>query len=267
MTHQNPFEPLSDKTEANLRLLLANQLSLNYATFPDWKARLASGDVEYGTAFLGELIEFKVSTGYEKWKKTTVDPVNQFVELIDALHFLLTIGFGRHHQLLSTRIATRPIPLTDEYCIDSLLGVFKLGESLHHLSQSTRFGRNLSAFQTLVMCATMLDSERSVPPTIFSYAFLECMFYLGALFSTHCNASADKVFNGYMAKSALNRFRQANGYKAGAYKKMWTIDGVSGEDNYFLFNRLHTMTEEQAAAFTGPAVIEWIQSQYDKVSK
>ena len=38
----------------------------------------------------------------------------------------------------------------------------------------------------------------------------------------------DELFRHYVGKNVLNRFRQANGYKTGAYRKLWggTEDNV-----------------------------------------
>lgn len=59
--------------------------------------------------------------------------------------------------------------------------------------------------------------------------FFDCLYAVDMTF--------DELFELYVGKNTLNKFRQANGYKDGTYRKIW--NGV--EDNVILTNLLSTL--------------------------
>ena len=57
----------------------------------------------------------------------------------------------------------------------------------------------------------------------------------------YCPMTLDELFEIYIGKNVLNRFRQAHGYKSGEYHKVW--DGR--EDNEHLAEIVSTLDPER----------------------
>jgi len=73
----------------------------------------------------------------------------------------------------------------------------------------------------------------------------------------YLNRTPEELFKAYLAKDVLNLFRQANGYKAGTYIKVWE----DGEDNTYLEDIINR------ADFSNPNVKKWIYSSLEEKYK
>jgi hypothetical protein len=62
---------------------------------PDWRAECISGVKQYNVAFIDELIEYQKSVPYAWWSKGEPNLMNMRVELIDALHFGLSMSIAQ----------------------------------------------------------------------------------------------------------------------------------------------------------------------------
>ena len=73
--------------------------------------------------------------------------------------------------------------------------------------------------------------------------------------SLKCGVNLYSLYECYIAKNVLNRFRQNNGYKEGTYQKVWN----GREDNT-------VMSEILSSGVTSiDEIYKALQSEYDKV--
>lgn len=83
----------------------------------------------------------------------------------------------------------------------------------------------------------------------------------------HTGLTWDKLFEIYVGKFALNKFRWDNGYAEGSYEKSWLIPDVSlmyQEDNWYLELILADFAEH-AIEVTAEKVQAALQSYYDRM--
>lgn len=174
----------------------------NCQVHPQWRDQ----GYDYYRAIWVECAELLDHYGWKWWKHQTPDLEQSRLELVDIWHFGLS-------ELL--RDQTPP---------DRALAAFAGlpaqggGESDTDLSsEAFRVAVEQLASQTLVAKAFPLDefvaTLRALP---MSYA---------------------ELFSLYMGKNVLNRFRQANGYKEGTYRKLWG----GREDNEHLMEVLEAV--------------------------
>lgn len=197
---------------AQMTVMLDLQYKLNTLSYPQWVEDapdyLLAGAVE----LLGEGIEY---TPWKWWKAGTLQKDRLFLELIDALHFNMSSMLVRYRQRpaigetgqeVTVRVTADQMsinnddsgPLEDfkEAWIPQVIKSI----TRSFLSESANTGMNL---------------------------LLNLLYTLGY--------TGDDIFKSYIGKNVLNTFRQANGYKAGTYVKIWDTNPEDPqEDNDFL---------------------------------
>lgn len=72
------------------KLMFEKQCKLNDLTFPEWREKLTPND--WQRAIVVEAGEALDSLAYKWWKKQDIDLENVKVELIDILHFVLSLA-------------------------------------------------------------------------------------------------------------------------------------------------------------------------------
>lgn len=183
-----------DSAEAMVRM----QHSLNCQINPEW---VTAGFAWHRAAWLeaGELMEH---LGWKWWKAQTLNIVQAQIEVIDILHFLLSDYIVHHGTAAATILA--------EEINDPEAKVVLYRGRLQRLDElDTKEVIDVFASQaaTGVLSARVFDELRQ-----------------------RVKLNWSDVYRMYMAKNALNIFRQANGYKEGRYVKDW----LGEEDNVFL---------------------------------
>jgi len=181
-------------------LMFKKQAKLNDLTYPNWKLRLSR--VDWKSAVLVEAGELLESFGYKWWKKQEQekDIDNIKVELIDILHFMLSL---LHYESEFVR----------EIAKNKFVNSFKEEKQITndkefkmHLISITGYNAIDFAFEDLA----------------------ELFKYVGMNF--------DEVYKAYFTKNVLNEFRQKNGYKTGNYIKIWRYNNSAVEDNVVAYD-------------------------------
>lgn len=202
-----PMTAMMESTPDNLiDAMFRIQNALNTKSYnTDWIAKGKTEEFDYAMAAGDEAHEFARSLPFQWWTKDKADRQNQVTELVDAWHFVM-----------SQMIIDEDGRVEDAAWTG--LGAFKTAQML---------GTEPTAQKQMKLFVAALYTHNT-PEARFSYSvafFLLCK---------KADVSLNLLYARYIAKSTLNKFRVANGYKAGTYKKIWEVDGEKGEDNYFL---------------------------------
>lgn len=159
------------------------------------------------------------SLAWKWWKKADDDMDNFKVEMIDVWHFLMSqlqTKYSNHY--LAEKFA--------ETFDDAFLGFSDIKTDTQRLCYdvlSIRFGENPD------------DSENDM------------IFSLFTIMKGYCGIkTVDDLYNAYIVKNVLNKFRQDNGYKDGSYIKIW--DGE--EDNVHAYSIISSLNSPVDDTFT-----------------
>ena len=186
-------------------------IELNNITKPDWKKSLTTTDWRAVlVAEIGEAIDSLGSDVYW-WKNKIPDYENLKVEMVDILHFYLSIL------------------AYNEKSIQEMLG----RNIIANFELKKHFDTKKELKSLLVeLASNIYDYEK------FNEYFVRICKVLGI-------KTFEDLYKEYMVKNVLNKFRQDNGYKQGNYKKIWLIvyekdygDNLWEtrlEDNYFAY--------------------------------
>lgn len=186
--------------EVQLHALLECQDEMNKRVDPDWRIH----EHEYYRAAWIECAELMDHYGYKWWKKQTPDMDQVKLEIVDILHFVLSIylKWTSNH----TSVVKQLIYEFEEFKPNEL-GVLLNAE---------------------LMARALLTPQY---PFIFK-TFLNLMTSAGMTF--------DDTLRLYFSKNVLNLFRQNNGYKTGTYIKIWN----GREDNEHLAEIILSLDSE-----------------------
>ena len=213
----NQFAPVLDKKtffnepefRAQLGVMLGLQDSMNAIVFHDWKERgLAWHRAIYIEA--GELLDHMGT--WKWWKKGTPDVPQAVMELVDIWHFGLSWYIGRFGQTVGS-----------ESLVQGITVRVRAAAETYNWNAAPSDKYRMEKVDDLVAAAG--DQRFATEP------FVHLMASMGMDFST--------LFVRYVGKNALNRFRQANGYKQGTYIKEWE----GREDNVHLDEILHMLRQ------------------------
>lgn len=151
---------------------------------------------DYYRAIWVECAEMLDHFGWKWWKKQDPDIDQVKLELVDIWHFALSELLRA--ELLADEIA---FALAEVTAGDTDAAIFR--RSIEALALSSLHTRSFEL-------SPFIDAMRSLP------------------------LSYDELFELYMGKNVLNRFRQDHGYKTGEYRKLWQ----GREDNEHLIEVL-----------------------------
>tara|TARA_B100000953_G_scaffold299109_1_gene297864 strand:+ start:6011 stop:6652 length:642 start_codon:yes stop_codon:yes gene_type:complete len=146
---------------------------------------------EYYRAVWVECAELLDHFGWKWWKKQVADIEQVKLEIVDIWHFGLS-----------------------DLIRDDLVGT-DLAHEMFQRAANKSDGKFRQAVETLAARAL-------VDPKFHVASFIDVLNALPM--------SLDELFEKYIGKNVLNRFRQAHGYKAGSYQKVWQ----GREDNVHL---------------------------------
>lgn len=205
--------------------VFAMQDALNIkAAGADWKDQ----NLPWSIAIVREVGEAFDHLGWEWWKKTTPNIEQLKLELIDIIHFTVSaclLADGTPEEYFDEAVQVLSEIPPDQLAI---LSQFDVPGYLLEITGNAVGG---------------------------NYGFV---LYLALRALDALGMSTDEVFNAYVAKNVLNGFRKANGYKEGAYVKIW-LDGR--EDNE------HLTAIIKATDADRPDFIEHLQSELEAAYK
>lgn len=186
----------------------------------DWKVQ----NLDWGLALMTEAMEASEHFGWKWWVKDIPNIPQAAIETVDMLHF------GMSGLLIQ-------MPADVAYDM--------LQQALNEMHPEQSSEMDTWSFHHFI-------KEASCNAAIGNFGFA---VYLTIRASELVGLNADKLFNAYVAKNVLNKFRKANGYKEGTYIKMWfgEEDNVHLEhilENYAFVNVIPTPEdiEEKLAA-------------------
>lgn len=187
-------------SKEKLVIMLTLQNKMNSIVNPSW---LVAG---YNWMLAGalEIAEAIDHHGWKWWKKQTPNMQMFQNELVDYIHFVLSEVYVRTQGDIAAAIEyiiqdARPVS-------ERIAGITLLGKLQYLLSASAAGQTSINLLHSCMHSADM---------------------------------SWDDMFEQYIAKNALNIFRQKHGYKDGSYVKTW-YDGA--EDNVHMLAIMRTCT-------------------------
>jgi dimeric dUTPase (all-alpha-NTP-PPase superfamily) len=171
------------------------QKELNKILVPGWNIKLKPSNWEI--AILVEVGEAIDSLDWKWWKKQENDLDNLKVELIDILHFLLSLAYYE-----------------PEIVRDKAFTMFIYGNENGY--KYRKFNKDMFVKELAYLPCNPIENKFEIVG-----------YLLGRL-----GYNLEDIVKEYMVKNVLNLFRYNNGYKKGEYKKIWN----GQEDNVVAYN-------------------------------
>ncbi len=159
--------------------MLELQDAMNSKVNPDWR----NADFEWYRAIWMEASEMLDHYGWKWWKKQTPDIMQVKLEVVDIVHFALSIRLQQHGSLEDIAVAIR-----------------------------NDFDNSMQAedIRKTIECLVLLTLTDQGAHFSFIAGIMQYM-----------DMPFDELFEIYIGKNVLNMFRQDNGYKDGSYQKTW----------------------------------------------
>jgi dimeric dUTPase (all-alpha-NTP-PPase superfamily) len=177
--------------------MLELQDSMNSKVNPDWR----SAGNEWYRAIWMEASEMLEHYGWKWWKKQEADAMQVKLEIVDIVHFALSICLEEN----------------ENSELDTIAAAIELAFENPKATADIRTTIELLAKETLI--------DQGAHFAIIS----------GVM--KHVAMPFDELYEIYVGKNVLNMFRQDHGYKEGTYLKIW--DGR--EDNEYLADILERL--------------------------
>lgn len=178
------------------------QVDLNNTILPGWENQ----ELNWCRAIRHEAAECVDHIGWKWWKSTELDADQAKMEIIDIFHFWLSLMHDRNWRGSSRKVV-------DVYRMQSTIDVFSMFKNPGLLIDY------VEDFSHQVFCWEKYGDIYELPRAFEMYSLL-CAYEI----------PFEKLTRLFVAKNTLNIFRTKNGYKEGAYVKVW--DGR--EDNEWL---------------------------------
>lgn len=171
---------MSPRSTVNqIQQMLELQHQMNTKVHPQW----FNQGFAWHRAIWVECAEMLDHFGWKWWKKQDPDTEQVMLELVDILHFGLSMR-------IDGNTSFEVIAQT-------------LGQQLEQPTLADDFPQTLERLAGAAVTQQIFDA----------HAFAGCMQQIGLSF--------DQMFRMYVGKNTLNMFRQNNGYKSGEYIKVW----------------------------------------------
>ncbi|MBE2984496.1 dUTP diphosphatase [Campylobacter sp. RM9344] len=187
-----------------------------------------------------ECAELIDSFAWKHWKSINA-PTNEQnlrIEVVDIWHFVMSLMLQIYH---TNRIGD----------------INTLAQNICSASGFARFCKEPLKVEEENIYEIINEIERLIHESSGFKYDIHNMLEIYFSVALKCGVNLYSLYECYIAKNILNRFRQNNGYKEGTYSKIWN----SKEDNVvmseILSNGLISIDEIYAA----------LQSEYDKVKK
>ncbi len=226
------------QTLASINEMLSMQSALNEMTNgDDWRSgKTALGKViNWRRCIVMETAELIDSYPWKHWKSVDAmtDMENVRVELVDIWHFLLSLSLEQFDAEKSAGLLNKALSVSNEYAAGKL---------------------ELSVIQQVEVHESMMRMALESSPVTEDY-----LSRLALAFFDACQVaelSFEQLYQIYMAKNVLNKFRQDHGYKEGTYIKQWN----GKEDNVVMFEII-----EQMNVFSGDALYIGLKQSYTQI--
>ncbi|MEA1989190.1 MAG: dUTP diphosphatase [Pseudomonadota bacterium] len=223
------------QAENSINEMLEMQSSLNEMTNgADWRNGMtALGKViDWRRCIVMETAELIDSYPWKHWKAVDAqtDIENVRVELVDIWHFLLSLTLEHFESENTLELLNKALVMSNE---------------------SQTISTELSAIEQVRIHETMMRTALESVQVSESY-----LSALTVAFFNSCKVAEldfDQLYQIYMAKNVLNKFRQDHGYKEGTYIKEWN----GKEDNVVMFEII-----AQMSSFSGDQLYIGLKEQY-----
>lgn len=227
------------RNQNSINEMLAMQSALNGMTNgAGWRSgKTALGKViDWRRCIYMETAELIDSYPWKHWKSVDakIDIENVRVELVDIWHFLLSLAL-------------------ENFDIEKSAGL--LNKALTESNGSQTESSEFSVIEQVMVHEEMMTTALDKGDVSEEY-----LSRLSANFFNSCKVADldfDQLYQIYMAKNVLNKFRQDHGYKEGTYIKEWN----GKEDNIVMFEVIEKMSE-----FSAEELYALLEVQYSQVS-
>jgi dimeric dUTPase (all-alpha-NTP-PPase superfamily) len=170
--------------------MLALQDSFNQVVNPQWQ----TAGYNWARAVWVECAELMDHLGYKWWKASSPDAHQCILEVVDIWHFVMS------HEL--------SLASADQVCTD-VVQLLEFAEH-NHVRQECSIDNQRTCIDRLAMRSAAFAAGNGA-------SLLVEFFELADAFGL----DLPDLFQRYIGKNALNRFRQQHGYKQGSYIKQW----------------------------------------------
>ncbi|MDR1460997.1 MAG: dUTP diphosphatase [Campylobacteraceae bacterium] len=165
-----------------------------------------------------ECAELIDSFDWKHWKDLNkpIDWENVRVEIVDIWHFIMSM-------------------ILEHYKLNNLGNIDTIVSDIENVKGFKEFCNepfktyDVNSFEIINDIETLINKSTNKNLTVFDPMFIE-YFAL----SLKCGVNLHYLYQYYIAKNVLNRFRQNHGYKDGTYKKIWN----GKEDNVVMLEIL-----------------------------
>lgn len=199
--------------------MLELQESMNKKVNPDW----LNAGYPFLRAVVIEGAEGIEHHGYKWWKANQKDLAQLKMELIDIWHFMLS------HLLVSEYLDGKAFDGDDN---DYLFG------AVGHILDTLRLtGSSVIYFDGNTYELSKLDTLTKLELLIGLSVSRRLNFHLFESLMNDVGMDWPELYRQYISKNVLNMFRQSNGYKQGAYIKIWS----GREDNEHLVELMNSL--------------------------
>ena len=182
--------------------MLELQDAMNSKVNADWRN---TGNEWYRAIWI-EASEMLEHYGWKWWKKQDPDMMQAKLEVVDIVHFALSICLEQE--------------VNSE--LENIAAAIEVGFENPEKTDEVRTTIELLAKETLINQGAHFSIIAGV--------------------MTHLGMSFDELYRIYVGKNVLNMFRQDNGYKEGTYRKLW----AGREDNEYLADIMESLDSNQA---------------------
>ncbi|WP_024851241.1 dUTP diphosphatase [Hydrogenovibrio kuenenii] len=225
------------QNKSSIQDMLAMQAALNEMTNgADWRSgKTALGKViDWRRCIVMETAELIDSYPWKHWKSVDAktDMENVRVELVDIWHFLLSLSLENFSENEAADLLTKAYESS-------------LDQELSDLSVIVQVEIHEAMMAKALIKSSVTDSY---------------LLALTAAFFKSCQVaelSFEQLYQIYMAKNVLNKFRQDHGYKEGTYIKEWN----GKEDNVVMFEII-----ERMSSFSGDELYISLKETYTKLA-
>lgn len=191
--------------------MLELQAKNNDLTFPTWR----TANLKWNDAIMVEAVEAFDSVPWKWWKHSEADIANLQTELVDMWHFIMSLSMVKYGDSISA----------DE------LNVFN--------NDIFTVPCDHEMIKTYLKDIIRECSKLNIHEVDLYFLMSNFTGVVGMSFD-----SFDDFVKLYIAKNALNGFRQSRGYKDGTYIKVWSIkdetETIVEEDNFFIHMFIHS---------------------------
>ena len=216
--------------------MLSMQNTLNEMTNGmDWRSGVTQlgKTINWRRCIVMETAELIDSYPWKHWKAVDaeIDIENVRVELVDIWHFLLSLAL-------------------EHVEVDEAADLLSDALKNHQLDDSNELTviQQIEKHEAMMLLALKQDAVTT-----------EYLSQLTQAFFDSCEVaqlSFEQMYQIYMAKNVLNKFRQDHGYKEGTYIKVWN----GKEDNVVMFEVI-----EQMQSFSGDELYMSLKKTYSQL--